>query len=201
MIVEIATHPVTELLAILTFTLYVILAARASVWCWAAGFLTSFLYTVIFLGMHVPSQLFLNILYMVMSVWGWSEWSTKVRSPEQSSLFGYTPVKRQLSVLPLLAMAVALFMIFLPSVFLNVNPLADASITVMSIYATILTVYRRIESWLYWIVLNSSNAWLFWQEDFRQTAFLHLMMALVALYGFINWRKIRRWEMRNGEYA
>ncbi|XOV78494.1 MAG: nicotinamide riboside transporter PnuC [Aestuariibacter sp.] len=199
MIVDIATHPITELLAILTFVMYVFLAAKGNIWCWAAGFLTSFLYTFIFLGLHFPSQLFLNILYMIMSVWGWSEW-TQVRKRHQQSVYGYTSLKKQLQFLPLLLLAIALCMLFLPSAFLNVNPIVDAGITVTSIYATILTVYRRIESWLYWIVLNAVNAVLFLDGQLTQTAILYATMAVVAVYGYINWQKLWREDIAEFGY-
>jgi nicotinamide mononucleotide transporter len=198
MIIDIATHPITEILAILTFVIYVFFAARGNILCWAAGFMTSFLYTFIFLGLHVPSQLFLNILYMIMSVWGWSEWTLN-RKTDNYSAFGYTSVKKQLQILPLLLLAIGFCMVFFPSVFLNVNPLIDAAITVTSIYATILTVYRRIESWLYWIVLNASNAYVFMQGELTQTAVLYAVMAVVSVYGYLNWKKLRRLDIEKRE--
>lgn len=191
MLIEIATHPATESLAIIAFVFYVTLAARGSIWCWASGFLTSFLYTFIFLGAHVTSQLFLNILYMLMSVWGWYNWTLST-SDSQISIYQFSTIKQQIAVLPLLLLAIAILMVLLPSIFFNVNPLLDASITVFSVYTTILTIYRRIESWIYWIALNSCNTYLFSQGELSQTAFLYLSMTLISAYGFFNWRKLQR---------
>lgn len=194
MIIDITTHPVTELLAILMFVVYVVMAARGNIWCWAAGFLTSFLYTFIFLGLHLQSQMFLNILYMILAVWGWSEW-TQDRKDKDGSCFNYTPILHQIAAVPVLLAVIFVSVWYLPSAFLNVSPLIDASITVFSVYATFLTIYRRIESWIYWVILNCSNAYLFPQGELTQTATLYGGMAVVSIYGFLNWRKLRRWQI------
>lgn len=194
MLIEIATHPVTETLAIIAFVFYVALAAQGNIWCWASGFLTSFLYTFIFLGVHVTSQLLLNILYMLMSVMGWYQWT--LSNPSNGlSTYRFTTFKQQIIILPLLLLAIAILTIFLPSIFFNVNPLLDACLTVFSVYATILTIYRRIESWIYWITINGCNAYLFSQTELNQTAFLYIFMALISAYGFLNWRKLQLWEV------
>ena len=74
MLISIFASPITEFMAVVCFIIYVFLSAKGTVWCWASGFVSSFLYTFVFLGIHLPTQVALNILYMVLAVWGWSEW-------------------------------------------------------------------------------------------------------------------------------
>ncbi|MCC2604773.1 nicotinamide riboside transporter PnuC [Planctobacterium marinum] len=191
MLIEIATHPVTELLAICCFLTYVLLSAKGLIWCWAAGFLTSFLYTFIFIGAHLPGQVVLNILFMLMSVWGWSNW-LEDKKPDGISVFTYADRRKLLIsgvIVVLFAWAISLL---LPSYFESGKPTIEAIVIAFSLYATVLTIYRKIDSWLYWALINFTSFLLFYDENLWQTSFMYLGVAIISVWGFYNWRSFRR---------
>lgn len=191
MLIEIATHPVTELLAICCFLTYVLLSAKGLIWCWAAGFLTSFLYTFIFIGAHLPGQVVLNILFMLMSVWGWSNW-LEDKKPDGISVFTYADRRKLLLsgvIVVLFAWAISLL---LPSYFESGKPTIEAIVIAFSLYATVLTIYRKIDSWLYWALINFTSFLLFYDENLWQTSFMYLGVAIISVWGFYNWRSFRR---------
>lgn len=195
MLIDIATHPVTEILAICCFLIYVVLSAKGIILCWAAGFLTSFLYTFIFIGAHLPGQVVLNIVFMLMTVWGWSYWLEE-KKPDGISVFTYSDKRKLLIssiVVGLFACGISLL---LPSYFESGKPTIEAIVITFSIYATILTIYRKIESWLYWVVLNVASGVLFYDEQLWQTSFMYLGVAIISVWGFFNWRSYRQIDER-----
>jgi nicotinamide mononucleotide transporter len=54
---------------------------------------------------------------------------------------------------------------------------------------TWLVVKQRIENWLYWILIDSVSALLYWQTEHQQMAVLYLLYVVLAVYGFYHWRK------------
>jgi nicotinamide mononucleotide transporter len=65
----------------------------------------------------------------------------------------------------------------------------DAITTVFSIITTFLLVGRRLENWLYWVVIDIAYVWIYLSTG---AALFGLMMVInvgVAVYGFSSWRK------------
>lgn len=191
MLISFATHPLTEFLAISSFLLYVLLSAKGNIWCWAAGFLTAFLYTFVFIGAHLPGQVALNIGYMMMSIWGWSVW-LESRKPDGISLYTYGDIRKHI----IFSCGIVLFSLgsalLLPSYFESAQPLFESIVIGFSVYATILTIFRKIESWLFWMVINLASFLLFFEENLLQTSVMYFGLVLVSAWGFCNWRTFRK---------
>jgi nicotinamide mononucleotide transporter len=70
-------------------------------------------------------------------------------------------------------------------------PYLDAFISAFAILATYLTTKSILENWLYWIVLNILSIYLWYEQDFdfKYTVFLFAVNTLMAVFGFILWRK------------
>src|SRR3984893_463505 len=71
-------------------------------------------------------------------------------------------------------------------------PHLDATTMVLSLFATWLTARGKLESWLYWIVVDAVQAWLYTAQGLVFTAFLFLVYLVVASVGFIGWSKTFR---------
>ena len=71
-------------------------------------------------------------------------------------------------------------------------PHLDASTTVLSLFASWLTARAKLESWLYWIVVDTVLAWLYAAQGLVFTAFLFVVYLVIAAAGFIEWSKAYR---------
>ena len=71
-------------------------------------------------------------------------------------------------------------------------PHLDASTMVLSLFATWLTARGMLENWLYWIVVDAVQAWLYAAQGLVFTAFLFLVYLVIASVGFIEWSKTYR---------
>lgn len=64
-----------EALAVVLAMAYLLLAMKASVWCWAAAFTSTAIYTVLFWKVALLMESMLNIYYMGMALYGYWLWT------------------------------------------------------------------------------------------------------------------------------
>jgi len=78
----------------------------------------------------------------------------------------------------------------LPSVFSEPAsyPYVDALTTIGSFSAMWLLARRRVESWLYWIVIDLVGIVLYYLKSVRFVALLYVVLLILAIKGFRDWR-------------
>ena len=157
-----ATSPLEAVAVLLSLT-YVVLAVPRSRWCWVAGGVGSLIYVWLFARARLPMQ-------SLLQVW-------------------YVGVAAVIAASLLLAVAIARF---LAAETQAAWPYLDASTMVLSLFATWLTARGKLENWLYWIVVDAVQAWLYTAQGLVFTAFLFLVYLVVASVGFIQWSKTYR---------
>jgi len=67
--------------------------------------------------------------------------------------------------------------------------LIDSFVSVFSLLATVLTIFRLIENWYYWWVINLLAIVLFYQQNLNATVFLYVVYLALSIYGYLEWRK------------
>jgi nicotinamide mononucleotide transporter len=181
-----ATSPL-EALAVLSSLVYVVLAVPRSRWCWVAGGLGSLIYVWLFARARLPMQSLLQVWYVGVAVFGFLRWSHK--GTTRISLLSWRGHVAGIAASLLLAAAIARF---LAAETQAAWPRLDASTTVLSFFATWLTARAKLENWLYWIVVDAVQAWLYAAQGLVFTAFLFVVYLVIASAGFIEWLKTYR---------
>lgn len=181
-----ATSPL-EALAVLSSLVYVVLAVPRSRWCWVAGGFGSLIYVWLFARARLPMQSLLQVWYVGVAVFGFLSWSRD--GTMRISLFSWRGHVAGIAASLLLAAAIARF---LAAETQAAWPLLDASTMLLSLFATWLTARGALESWLYWIVVDAIQAWLYAAQGLVFTAFLFLAYVVIASVGFSAWSKTFR---------
>jgi nicotinamide mononucleotide transporter len=176
-----------EALAVLSSLVYVVLAVPRSRWCWVAGGIGSLIYVWLFERARLPMQSLLQVWYVGVAVFGFLRWSRGGKT--RISLLSWRGHVAGIAASLLLAVAVARF---LAAETQAAWPRLDASTMVLSLFATWLTARCNLESWLYWIVVDAVQAWLYAAQGLVFTAFLFLFYLVIASVGFIEWSKTFR---------
>lgn len=181
-----ATSP-TELAAVACGVAYIVLAIGRRRACWIAGGLSTALYAVVFLQATLYLQSALQVAYVVLSVYGWRQWTAAgaggaveprrwpARRHAQAALFVLAATLLTAPLLARLTDAAA--------------PWADALGTFASVAATWMMAQRISEHWLWWIAIDAGLAWLFASQQLVFTAALYAAFALMAVAGFVAWRR------------
>jgi len=177
-----------EALAVVLGIAYVILAAYESNWCWLAAAISVSLYIYICFNAKLYSETGLQVFYLIMAFYGWWQWKSGKPGKE----------KLEISVLKtsnhLLLIALGLLLTFL-FYFVMKNytnaalPLADAFVTAFSLIATFMVAKKNLENWIWWILIDGLAVYIYYRRDLHLTAVLYFIYAIIAVAGFINWKK------------
>ena len=69
----------------------------------------------------------------------------------------------------------------------------DAFTTALSITATWMLARRILEHWWFWVVIDGVSALLYYQRALYPTCFLFVCYGVLAIVGWINWKKKGKW--------
>lgn len=177
-----------EWVAVILSIIYVILAAYKNNWCWPAAAISVSLYIYIFYTSKLYSETGLQVFYLIMAFYGWWQWRA------------YQPEKEELKVsrltgknhLQLFSVALILTLIFylLQKEFTDAAlPLPDSFVTAFSLVATFLVARKKIENWIWWIVIDSLAIYIYINRNLHLTAILYFIYVIIAVVGYFNWRK------------
>ncbi len=185
--------PWLELIAMFLTLAYVMLAARGSLWCWPAAFISTALYSYIFYDVLLLMDSALNAYYLLMAVYGYWQWSKNTNNQQESST-SLAIVSWSISWhikiclgLAILASAVGYLMANYTSASF---PYLDTFTTVYAVFATYLVAQKVLENWLYWIVINLVSIYLYIEKGLVPTTVLFIILVIVACYGYLKWLKL-----------
>lgn len=182
---------IPEIIAVVLGLLYLVLISFSQRIAWIFGVLSSAIYVYMaFIGaIYLHSGL--QFVYVVLGIFGYINWGKSA----ETKLKIWTLQKHFLVGIPTLLSALTLGYFF--SKTNQKLPYLDAFITAFAILATYLTTKSILENWLYWIVLNLLSMYLWYEQDLQLTVFLFAVNTLMAVFGFILWRKKWKSEQTN----
>jgi nicotinamide mononucleotide transporter len=171
----------------LTSLAYIWLAAKERPICWLFGIVSSGLWAwASFFRYNLWVDGYLQLFYVAMGFWGLYAWQSG-RQPSQKLHLQQWPLRAHFFlILAGLALTLAfgfLFKSYTPTSF----PYADAFITAFSVIATVLTIRKVVEGWLYWIFFDALAVVLFWAKDAFLLAFVMVVYTLMAGYAWRQW--------------
>jgi len=185
--------PWLELIAMLLSLAYVILAAKGSLWCWPAAFISTALYTVIFYDVLLLMDSALNGYYLLMAVYGYWQWS-KHSNSRQADNAEIAIVSWDISWHIKICTGLALLAVGLGYLMANYTeahfPYLDTFTTVFAVFATYLVANKVLENWLYWIVIDLVSIYLYIEKGLIPTTVLFVIFVIVACYGYAKWLKL-----------
>lgn len=182
-----AAIPPAEWVAVLLAFGYLLLAVRQNAWCWACAIASSAIFLVLFARGGLVMQAVLQVFYVAMGAYGWWAWR---RGGEARTSLPVTRWSRRrhaaaLGVLLLLTAANGWLIARAQG---GLVPYVDAFVAWVSMLATWLVARKVLENWIYWIVVDSVAAALYWTQGFHATAVLFVVYVLIAVRGYFAWR-------------
>ena len=186
---EIAANAVT--------TLSIWLAARNSRHTWSTGIVGGVLFGVQFFRAQLYADVTLQGFFLVTSAVGWWQWAHARRAAHTSAAPMERPVTRArpatLAWMVLGATGVTFGYGALLHHFTDAYaPYVDSAVLALSVAAQFLLMQRQIETWVFWIVVNTLSVPLYASRDLKLTAVLYGAYWLNAWYGWWRWQRLRR---------
>jgi nicotinamide mononucleotide transporter len=166
----------------------VALMIRQNIWAWPVGLVQVTVYSWVFFHAKLYSDAILQGFFFVIQAYGWWHW-----------LRGGTR-ERPLPVTRLSAAGIAGYVAlggaatvgwgrFMATTTDAALPFHDAFILVFSLIAQWLQARKKLECWPGWLAVNTVAIGVFWAKDLRITAGLYVLFWMMALWGWLAWRR------------
>ena len=154
-------------------------------WGWPLAAISSVLYFFLFWSQRLYGDALLQVLFVVLALWGWSVW---LRGVEGAPL----PVTRMPAHQRFtLTWMGSLLWLSTGAVLLNFTdtdvPWWDAFPTAFSLVGQYLLAHKRLENWAVWIGVNIVAAGLFAWKGLWLTTLLYLVFIALSAVGWRIW--------------
>ena len=197
---------VVEWLATLAALIYVYLAARDNNWCWLFAAVSSALWAhQSFVVYGLVSDALLQVFYLVMAGVGIYRWQQPdgrgpteetldelaiAESPEPAAGIVRMSPREHLLVVVGGTITGLLLGYVVGSYAEATSTYADAVTTTFSVITTFLLIARRLENWLYWVVIDGAYVLIYLRSGAILFAALMVVYVIMAVYGYRNWRRL-----------
>ncbi|WP_372645767.1 nicotinamide riboside transporter PnuC [Ancylomarina sp.] len=180
---------IVEVIGTLSGFIFLYFEIKQSKWLWPVGLFSAVMYIYVFFVAKFYADMGLQFYYVFISVYGWFHWS---RSKGQN--------EKELPVVNLgrrlfLKLLLASLFIYIAISFILVNytdspiPYWDSFTTALSIVATWMLAQKILEQWLVWVIVDAVSMGLYLYKELYPTAILFAFYTVLALYGYIQWKK------------
>ena len=176
-----------EVIASLFGLLCVWLTVRQNIWCWPIGLVMVSLYVWIFYKAKLYSDMGLQVVYIVLQIYGWIHWLRG--GPRDSDL----PVTRlsgnRIAFWIIVAVACTVLLGGGMARWTDAAiPYWDATTTVLSLIAQYLLARKVLENWLFWILVDVLAIGIYAVKELYITAGLYAVFLGLATWGWLAWK-------------
>ncbi len=166
------------------------LAAKENIFNWPVSILSIVISAILYFESHLFGDFALQFYFLFTAFYGWWFWLKKKKQEEKPVVrlsFKYWTVA--LFVIALLT-AILGFLLdkYTPS---NV-PYEDGFCTAVSLVAQIMLTRKILENWILWIIVDICYVPLLIYKDLSVYALLYAILVVIALKGYLDWRKTYR---------
>ena len=195
-------------LAMLTSLAYVWLAARDNNWCWGFAAVSTAVWAYqSFVVYQLVSDALLQVFYFIMAgvgIWRWRANKRAAGTAPRVTADGpldelLLPTNRpSIKRMSWREHALTISGGLLGGLFLGhavgsgftaAATYPDAITTVFSIITTFLLIARRLENWLYWVVIDLAYVGIYWSSGAILFALMMVINIGMAIYGYRYWRR------------
>lgn len=163
------------------------LTIKQNIFCFPAGIINVSLYAWLFFSAKLYADAALQIIYIILLIYGWIQWNRKIMTDE--TVVSETD-KGLLLVLLILGAGAAFFLgTFLYAKTDAALPYLDSSTTVMSLIAQWMIAKKKIENWLIWIAADVIYVGMYVYKELYLTSGLYFIFILLAIKGYAEWKK------------
>ena len=179
-----------EITAVIFAILYLILAVKQNILCWIAGIISSVLYFFIMQKAGLYMEAYLQVFYVVMGIYGWSQWSASNASNPSFIVNTWSKYQHMIAISSILALS--LLSGFLLERYTDAAlPFLDALVSWGAVVATYMVAKKLLENWIYWFVIDATSIFLFIERGLWLSAVLFATYLVIIFFGYQSWNKVR----------
>ena len=177
-----------ELFAAVLGAISVYLSVRQNIWSWPTAIVNVVVYALVFYRAKLYADMGLQVIYAVLSVYGWYEWLYGGEHRTELHVSRTTPRLGALLAVIGLAGAGALGLLLRGATDAAL-PFMDSFLASTSLVAQWMMTRKKVENWLVWIAVDVLYVGMFTFKHLYITAVLYLVFLALAVRGWIDWRR------------
>jgi nicotinamide mononucleotide transporter len=177
-----------EMTAFLAGAISVYLSVRQNIWSWPTAIVNVLLYFFVFRQERLYADMWLQLVYFVLSVYGWYEW---LYGGANRTVLQVSRASARTS-LPLLVIAVVCAGALGTYFARNTNaalPYMDSTLTSTSLVAQWMMTRKILENWVLWIAADVVYVGMFIYKHLYPTAVLYAVFLVLAAVGYVQWKR------------
>jgi nicotinamide mononucleotide transporter len=182
-----------EIAANAVMTVSIVLAGRNNLHSWWLGVVGSAMFALLFYQVHLYADVALQLFFIVTCLLGWLQWVRGGGGVAGAPL----PISRARAGALAVMVAVGVLATLGYGLMLQLHtnayaPFIDSAVLAFSIVAQLLLMGRRIETWPFWLLVNTISVPLYASRGLYLTAVLYAAYWLNALVSWRYWRRQMR---------
>lgn len=168
------------------YLLAVGLAARNNIHNWPFGIIGCALFAALFYQVNLYAEVALMLFFIATNVVGWYQWGRQggvstVSSVALPRLLGYGAAA---------LVVTAMYGLVLHKYTDAYAPFVDSAILMFSMIAQFLLMNRKLQTWWFWLIVNTLAVPLYVSRELYLTAVVYSGFWFNAWYGWYMWRKL-----------
>ena len=166
----------------------VYLSARENIWSWPTAIVNVSLSALIFATSGLYSDMGLQVVYLVLSIYGWYQWLHGGELRTRLHVTRASP--RVWAMAALIGIASWLLLGRLTSMLPGVSlPYLDSGLATLSLIAQWMMTRKILENWILWILVDVVYVPMYFYKGLMPTAGLYAAFLALAIIGFVQWRR------------
>lgn len=166
----------------------VFLSVRQHIWSWPTALINVALYFWLFYRVGLYSDMGLQVVYFVLSLYGWYEWLYGGRGRTRLAVSRATP--RLWIVLVGIGLVCWLVLGSITSRLRGAAlPYVDAATTTTSLLAQWMMTRKILENWTVWVAVDVVYVGMFIFKHLYLTAGLYAVFLVLAVLGHVEWKR------------
>jgi nicotinamide mononucleotide transporter len=179
-----------EITAVIFGLLSVWYAKKDNILVFPTGLVSTFIYAYLLWKWELLGDSMINVYYFIMSIYGWYHWTRKNGDVVVFPISVMTIKEKYISVVIFVSTLIFVILVyFYFNKFTNWYNYVDTLLTAIFFVGMWLMAKRKIENWIFWIIGDIISIPLYFAKGFTFTSFQYLMFTIVAVYGYIEWKK------------
>ena len=178
-----------EIAANIVMVAAVFMAARNHVLTWPIGVVGCVLFALLYFQANLFANVTLQIFFIATNLIGWWLWQKPIGQIQERPI---TSLKLSTVVnwlIPISVLTAFAYGFFLSKTTPAAVPYIDSLVLTFSITAQFLLMGRKLESWFFWILVNTISVPLLASQGLYLTSAIYTLIWFNAIYGYRNWSK------------
>lgn len=169
----------------------VFLSVRQHIWSWPTAIVNVLMYVLVFRDAKLYADMGLQVVYFVLSVYGWYEWLYGGENRTVLKVSRATP-RSMVTLTAIALVSVAALGTFLARSTDAALPYMDSATTSTSLVAQWMMTRKVLENWAVWMAVDVVYVGMFIFKHLYLTAGLYAVFFVLAAMGLREWKA--SWE-------